>query len=111
MAADVVVETKTEEVPQTRKEVIASALDAAEKAAVAEAAKEAPPSKDSKETKEEKKEPEKKEEKQKTEEELLQEQGLELIRALRDPERAPGIIEYLAKSSGYTKAEINKAST
>jgi hypothetical protein len=37
-------------------------------------------------------------------------QALELWNSLKDPEKAPAIIEFIAKQAGYTKAELKEAS-
>lgn len=39
------------------------------------------------------------------------EQGLMLVRALKDPQQAVVVIDYLAKQAGYTKSEIKKTPT
>lgn len=89
--------------PETRASVIAAAVEAATK----EDQKQEEPEK----KEPEKKEPEKKEEpsKQPTEDELLAQQGKDLLLALKDPERAPLVIKFLAEQAGYTKSEIKAA--
>lgn len=58
------------------------------------------------EPKEEKEKKEEKKEEPKTEPDLDAENGKVLIQALRDPEKAGMVIDYLAKQAGYTKATV-----
>lgn len=95
------IETDTE-VPTTRSAVIQQAIEAADRedgtAAGGAAASEAEP------VVKEKAEPVE-------EDELLVEQGKQLMLALRDPEKAGIVIKFLAEQAGYTKndAPTNKA--
>ncbi len=107
MATETEVIVEKQETLPTRQGAIAAALEVAsrEVGSVEEV--------EVKETKEEKKEPEKKEEAkvELTGDELLAQQGKELIQALRDPKRAGDVIEFLIKQTGYTKAEVKAAAT
>ena len=103
--ADTATETP---IVESRKDVIAAAVAAVEKT---EEKKE-----ETKETVEEKKDDSKTEtQEEKTARETadaeLVAQGKELIQALKDPVRAPIVIEFLAKQAGYTKAEVKVAGT
>lgn len=111
VAEQIVQEEKTNGVPPpdknqpavSRKDAIAAALKTADEA---EKTSETVPS-DSDKVKEAKPKSEEKLEKPTEEpgdEEALKVQGAELMKALRDPARAPHIIDFLAKQAGYTKA-------
>lgn len=58
--------------------------------------------------KESSKESKEKEEKEDEDKELAA-KGLELMKALNDPSKAPLVIKFLAEQAGYTKAELKKA--
>ena len=98
----------TQETPiaESRKDVIAAAVAAVDK------------TEEKKETPEEEKvvpdtpkeTPEEKTARETADAELVA-QGKELIQALKDPVRAPIVIEFLAKQAGYTKAEVKAATS
>jgi hypothetical protein len=77
-----------------RKTAIADAVKAADAVVVEEKPKEEKPKVETK-TKE-----------QEDEEKSIAEQGKELMKALRDPAKAPIVIKFLAESAGYKKDEV-----
>lgn len=101
--ADTAIETP---IAESRKDVIAAAVAAVDK------------TEEKKETPEEEKvvpdtpkeTPEEKTARETADAELVA-QGKELIQALKDPVRAPIVIEFLAKQAGYTKAEVKAATS
>ena len=101
--ADITTETP---IAESRKDVIAAAVAAVDK------------TEEKKETPEEEKvvpdtpkeTPEEKTARETADAELVA-QGKELIQALKDPVRAPIVIEFLAKQAGYTKAEVKAATS
>lgn len=93
------IEQQPVETPQNLTEIISNASKTLE------------PGADKKPETEKKAEPKEKAEKTADPDELTPEEierGKNLIRALKDPDQAPLVIDYLAKGSGYTKAEIKE---
>ena len=102
-------ETTIVEAPkEDRKSVIAAALAVADKADVKTNEETQDVKTDKVDEKKTTEVSEKKTEAQPTEDQLLAEQGKQLLLALRNPEQAPVVIKFLAEQAGYSKLPTTK---